>query len=175
MGTQCLYFGDTAVFEALDPAPSFTFPDNNSLLAHSVVSVNGMHTLNFTLCAPGWVYEKNFASRFCNTMPADGTYNYSLVPANQSVVPYTTYSLFTNGYTGTKFMIVGGTVTVSDASTFTFDLKISPLVPQGDVNVVDTSTQYSLTGSVIKGAMFYYLDQSSKAGNVKFWAGPSGN
>ena len=170
-----MYYGNTEVFNALNPAPSFTFPDNNSLLAHSVMMVNGKHTLNFTLCAPGWVYEKNFSNRFCNTMPADGTYNYSLVPANQSVVPYTTYSLFTNGYTGTKFMIVGGTVTVSDASTFTFDLKISPLVPQGDVNVVDTSTQYSLTGSVIKGAMFYYQDKSASAGKVKFWAGPSGN
>lgn len=69
-----------------------------------------------------WVYEKNFASRYCSTALPEGTYTYSATPAKgeNNLVP-TMYNYFQNGYTGTKSSIKGGTLVLTN-TTLAFEL-----------------------------------------------------
>ncbi len=174
-----LYWGDKAVFDALDPAPSFTVP-NNSLLTASftgLANLNSMHSLNVTLYAP-WVWETNYANRFCNTPIPDGTYTFSYTPAENAIVPVlygsnNSYTIFTNGYTGTKCMIVGGSMTFADGN-ITFDLKVAPYTTQDGQIILDPDKEYSITGMVPNTVQFFQ-NFTSRAGSVKFWTNPSGN
>ena len=173
-----LYWGDKAVFDALDPAPSFTVPDNSLLTASftGLANLNSMHSLNVTLYAP-WVWEANYANRFCNTPIPDGTYTFSYTPAENAIVPVlyganNGYTIFTNGYTGTKCMIVGGSMTFANGN-ITFDLKVAPYTTQDGQIILDPDKEYSITGTVPHTVQFFQ-NFSSRAGSVKFWTNPSG-
>lgn len=174
-----LYWGDKAVFDALDPAPSFTAPDNSLLTASftGMSALNSMHSLNVTLYAP-WVWETNYANRFCNTPIPDGTYTFSYTPGVNTIVPLlyganNTYTVFTNGYTGTVYMIVGGSMTFADGNV-TFDLKVSPYTTSGNQIILVPDKEYSITGTVPNLVQFFQ-DFKSRAKSVNFWAGPSGD
>ena len=173
-----LYWGDKAVFGALDPAPSFTVPDNSLLTASftGMSVLNSMHSLNVTLYAP-WVWETNFANRYCNTPIPDGTYTFSYTPAENAIVPVlyganNAYTIFTNGYTGTKCMIVGGSMTFADGN-ITFDLKVAPYTTQDGQIILDPDKEYSITGTV-PNTVQAFQNRTSWAGSVKFWTNPSG-
>lgn len=178
MPSSGFYWGNKAVFDALDPAPSYTFPENNALLTLMVSGLNDGHGLYMNVCSPGWVWEANVNGRFCNNPLTDGTYDFSYTPADASVVPLmfnrsTSYNIFTNGYTGSRFFITGGSIVV-EGMNITFDLKVSPFVKQEDKSVLDPSTQYSITGTVTYSIQ-YIMDYTSRAKSLSFWAGPSGN
>lgn len=174
-----MYWGDKAVFDALDPAPSFTVPDNSLLTASfsGLANLNSMHSLNVTLYAP-WVWEANYLNRFCNTPIPDGTYTFSYTPAENAIVPVlyganNAYTIFTNGYTGTKCMIVGGSMTFANGN-ITFDLKVAPYTTQDSQIILDPDKEYSITGTV-PNAVQFFQNWASRAGSVKFWTNPSGN
>ena len=178
MPSSGMYWGNKAVFDALDPAPSYTFPENNALLTLMVSGLNDGHGLYMNVCSPGWVWEANVSGRFCNNPLTDGTYDFSYTPADASVVPLmfngtTSYNIFTNGYTGSRFFITGGSIVV-EGMNITFDLKVSPFVKQEDKSVLDPSTQYSITGTLTYSIQ-YIQNFSSRAKSLSFWAGPSGN
>lgn len=178
MPSSGMYWGNKAVFDALDPAPSYTFPENNALLTLMVSGLNDGHGLYMNVCSPGWVWEANVSGRFCNNPLTDGTYDFSYTPADASVVPLmnngsTSFNIFTNGYTGSRFFITGGSIVV-EGMNITFDLKVSPFVKQEDKSVLDPSTQYSITGTVTYSIQ-YIQNYTSRAKGLSFWAGPSGN
>ncbi len=72
-----------------------------------------------------WVFEKNFAKRFCNTPFNLGTFNFSWTPAENTLIPVrygnTIYHAIENRYTGHIYQIVGGSITM-DATSIKYDL-----------------------------------------------------
>ena len=72
-----------------------------------------------------WVFEKNFAKRYCNTPFNLGTFNFSWTPAENTLIPVrygnTIYHAIENRYTGHIYQIVGGSITM-DATSIKYDL-----------------------------------------------------
>lgn len=171
------YWGGKTEFDAL--SPSYTFPENNSLITCSIANgIDMQHAIAFNVCAPGWVFEKNYANRFCNTPLPDGTYNFSYTPADTSVVPLlmngaTSYNIFTNGYTGTTFFVSGGSLTVNGMH-IDLNLEASPFKTVDGKRVVDTENAVAITGG-FDYTVSFFQDYSTRTNMVGFWAGPSGN
>ena len=108
----------------------------------------------------------------------DGTYTFSYTPDVNTIVPLlyganNTYTVFTNGYTGTVYMIVGGSMTFADGNV-TFDLKVSPYTTSGNQIILVPDKEYSITGTVPNLVQFF-RDFTSRAKSVNFWAGSSGD
>ena len=99
----------------------FGLPENNSLFWAQWGYVNGAIQINVTVNTDvEWVYEKNYANRFCCTPIPAGTYTFSNEPGPQTLLP-TARCYIQNTYTGTKYLINGGSVTLTD-SHVEFDL-----------------------------------------------------
>ena len=115
----------------------------------------------------GWVFEKNFASRYCNTPVPDGTYTFGTEAKIGALIPlrYSSSSrcYVTNTYTGTTYYPVSGSVVLSNG-TITVDLtcKATEASLAGRPNSPAT---VHLTG----GAPFtcYYLQDWSALTRVK--------
>ncbi len=72
-----------------------------------------------------WIFEKNFANRFCSTPIQDGTYTFGETAQIGAMIPLmdgaTSRCYVTNTYTGTKYYPVSGSVTLNNG-TITVDL-----------------------------------------------------
>lgn len=89
-----------------------------------------------------WVFEANFRNKYCITPLPDGVYTYSATAGDHfAILPVYNTALnscyFTNSYTGTKFWINGGTMTLGNGM-MTFDLQ----------GISDSGVKNTLTGSL---------------------------
>lgn len=171
-GGSGLYWGDKAVFDALDPAPSFSLPEGVSLLTLGYTYLNGLHQLYLGVCAPWTFAGTSTTSR--DPLP-DGTYTFSETPELNTLVPLfnnvNNYTYFKNGYTGTSYFVHGGSITISDSGqTITFDLKMSPFADARGSDY-DRTKEYSLTGTM-KTSISGVRNYSKNAKLAKIWTDP---
>lgn len=114
-----------------------------------------------------WTFEKNFASRYCNTPIQDGTYTFGTTAQIGALLPlqYSTASrcYVTNTYTGTTYYPISGSVTLSNG-TITVDLtcKATEASLQGKPK---TPATVHFTGST--DFTCYYLQDYSAVNRVK--------
>lgn len=142
-----LWFGD--VFNTSCNVFTFSFTD-----------INSAYTVYLTINVGGvWVFEKNFAKRYCNTPFRQGTFNFSatavedsLIPAKYSGNPYT---YIQNTYTGTRYNIIGGSITL-DGENIVYN-NIEGKDKNGNV--------HKFTGTH-KASMYYARDNSKNASKL---------
>ena len=126
--------------------------------------VNSVYTIQLVINQDdAYTFEKNFSGRFCNTPFADGVYTYSNTKpeAGKKTLVHalygtknTPYCYIQNSYTGSKYVISGGSVKF-DNGQIIYDLEAT----------IGENT-YKFTGS--HGATLQYLqDKSSAAANYK--------
>lgn len=149
-----LYFGD---YEKLTAA-GLTWVENTSLVVLGLSNINTNYTAYLALNAENWIFTKNFSSRYCNTPLPLTTYTFSNAAAASALLPIKNngnpYCYVTNGYTGTKMKVTGGSVTLSSTS-ITYNLELT----------APDNTQYTMTGS--HAYNFYYArDLSSNAPKI---------
>lgn len=157
-----------AIEKGMDPAPDvdteFTsslsaqyvamyfgkaFDENNDVFTVAFNSVNYTHSMYLSFSVKGdYVYEKNFYSKFCNTPFNFGTFTYSATAADNAIIPLqlgaNRYTYIKNDYTGTKFYITAGTITLT-SSSITFNVT---------ARAEGSSTDVHFTGTF--AAAFYY-------------------
>ena len=136
--------------------------DNTNAFFISLTNCNGVYTFDLTLNIEGsWVYETNFANRFCNTPLPESTCTFSDTPAANTVLPvvYSTNgstasyrATVRNSYSGTTALISGGSITIS-SSEITFNLQATKL---------NSDEVYTFTGTA--PCALYYL-QNHSTGN----------
>lgn len=117
-----------------------------------VISRDGTHHVDFVLNSAGdWEFEKNYANRYCSKPVPSGVYTFTTEPeaGKNALVPTTAYGSFRNGYTGTTFVVKGGTVTVTDSETI-LDLTFG----KGDIT-------FSVTGSYSGLSAPFFIDKST--------------
>ncbi len=135
------------------------FDAANHLFVTGFTNINNAYTVYLALNVKGdWTFEKNFANRFCSTPFHTGTFNFSSTAADDALLPIKynnqDYCYVLNGYTGTKMVISGGSVTITD-TTIEYNLKAT--TPDGQT--------YSFTGS--HPATFYYArDYSAQQSRI---------
>lgn len=129
--------------------------------------VNGVFSVQLIVeTALPYVYEKNYANRFCNTPIPAGTYEWAADSPSDAEgkakncicnVKAANYKTITNSYTGTKAYISGGSITFADdAVTF---------------NVTATTAdgkELHYTGTMPSGCS-YHQDYSTKAKTILDW------
>ena len=100
------------------PKPAIPDTNCNIFSIGSNSYFNGVWSAFITvITGEGWVYEKNYAGRFCETPVPDGTYTFGTEAKIGALVPlkYSSSSrcYFKNTYTGTTYYPVSGTITLS--------------------------------------------------------------
>ena len=108
------------------PKPAIPDTECNIFAIGSNSYFNNAWSMFITVIAgEGWVYEKNYAGRFCSTPVPDGTYTFwteakigALIPLKYSAA---SRCYVQNTYTGTTYYPVSGFVTL-DNGTITVDL-----------------------------------------------------
>lgn len=130
--------------------------------------LDGVYTVFLTVNSDqSYTYEKNYANRFCkNPIPA-GTYEFANEAAANTLLP-TSRCYIQNTYTGTKFMVNGGSIVITDSSV-AFD----------GVTGMQTSTGLTCTfnGSFDTTCMYQqdYSDHSKRTLPIKPVVGPQDN
>ena len=107
--------------DATVPKPAIPDTDCNVFSIGSNSYFNGAWSMMISIITEaGWVYEKNYANRFCSTPVPDGTYTFGTEAAIGALVPlrYNTASrcYVQNTYTGTTYYPVSGSVTLKDGT-----------------------------------------------------------
>lgn len=95
-----------------------------SIIAFGYTNLNSEHSLTLfaNVGVNEWTYEKNFNNRFCSTPIPDGTYTFSKDASEvttHSPLYYNSLTLsasFVNGYTGTRFIINGGSFSLENGN-----------------------------------------------------------
>ena len=108
------------------PKPAIPDTECNIFAIGSNSYFNNAWSMFITVIAgEGWVYEKNYAGRFCSTPVPDGTYTFGTEAKIGALIPlkYNAASrcYVQNTYTGTTYYPVSGFVTL-DNGTITVDL-----------------------------------------------------
>jgi hypothetical protein len=141
----CMWFGDP-------------FSTGDNLFVFSLSNINSNYTLQLALNVSGeWTFTKNFINKYCSTPFKTGNFTFSGTAASDVILPIKYYGkdycYIVNGYTGTKYLISGGSVTLTD-KTITCDLQATA-----------NGKTYNFTGST--PAIFYFaIDYSTKIANV---------
>ena len=125
------------------PCDVFSFGSNSHF--------NDAWTLQMSVIAHGgYVYEKNYANRFCSNPVPDGTYTFgteakigALIPLMNGTKPWC-YAL--NNYTGTTYYPVSGSVTLSKGTI--------------SVDLVCKATEKALTGKPYSPASVHFTGGS---------------
>lgn len=122
--------------------------ENTHTFVINLPYVDNTYTVNLCLNIEGeWTFEANVAGRYCNTPLPEAVCTYAAtsdVTANSLVG--NTSSYITNGYTGTKMYICGGSVKITD-SEITFDVQAKANTENAQV--------YNFTGTV--ATTLYYI------------------
>ena len=136
------------------------FNTGGAVYTMGFTTVNGMHTVYLTLHQPTeYVYEKNFNNRYCSNPLEEGTFVFSREPkaGEKALLPVykgkTVYTYVQNGYSGTKFTITGGSVTIENGK-IVYNLE----------STVDGVT-YKFTGTHA-ATMYYVRDYLSSASTI---------
>lgn len=109
--------------------------DENNVFVGGFTNVNYNYTVYLGLGTNAdYTYEKNFNGKYCGTRIPDGTYTFSKTGGSMTLLPVLynkqSYCYIQNGYTGSKFIIDGGSVTVS-GDTITYDVTATGETPEG--------------------------------------------
>lgn len=169
-GTQYVgyWFSKFIGAEGDNPKPAIPDTDCNIFSFGSNSYFNNAWSMMIAVIADaGWTFEKNFASRYCNTPVPDGTYTFSTEAKVSALIPlrYGTASrcYVTNTFTGTTYYPVAGSVTLSKG-TISVDLTCKA-TEAGLAGRPSSPATIHLTG----GTAFtcYYLQDWSALTRVK--------
>ncbi len=124
--------------------------------------LNGNYSMYVTVSIDDdFVWEANYASRYCNSPHGYGTFTYSEDPENnKNVIVPTSYCYVTNSYTGTRSYINGGSITMTEDGKLTFNNLTSLNETTGDV--------YTFTGNV-SVVLGYHTNYSAESYS-RYWA-----
>ena len=136
------------------------FDENNDVFYTGFSEVNNNYAVNISLNVKGdYVFEKNFANRFCSTPFNFGTFTYSASAADNTVIPVKQNSAaklyINNNYTGSTYYITGGSVTVT-SSSITYNLTAKR--KGGDKEVKFTGTH--------DATLYYVMDYTKYASKL---------
>lgn len=127
-------------------------------IAHSGSMVNANYEITLSLHQDTpYVYEKNYANRFCNTPIATGTYEFAAKPeaGKKSLLPLkygtASRSYIKNGYTGSSFVITGGSVDITSTS-----------ITYNNVTATNGTETYTFNGSY-SAAVQMFQDYSAES------------
>lgn len=139
----------------------------NAFMTGWASGVNGIFSVQLIIqTAEPYVYEKNYANRYCNTPIPAGTYEWAADSPSDAEgkakncicnVKSSSYRTITNGYTGTKAYISGGSVTFADDAV-TFNLTATTA----------DGKELHYTGTMPSGCS-YHQDYSTKAKTILDW------
>ncbi len=102
-----------------------------------------------------WVWEVNFANRYCNTPIPAATYTFSNEAAANTLLPTKSRCYIQNSYTGTSYRINGGSITLTD-STISFN----------DLTGMDSKGNVCTFKADALAASCYYIRQGTSASYV---------
>ena len=135
--------------------------DANNLFVGGFNNVNNAFTVYLAINTDeNYTFEKNFGKN-CSTPVPEGTYTFSKTGGSMTLLPvlYGTqsYCYIKNSYTGSQFIIDGGSVTVS-GDTITYDVTATAETPEGTKTLKFTGSHaYSY---------YYARDNSTKANYI---------
>lgn len=136
--------------------------DANNLFVGWFNYVNDAFTVYLAINTDeNYTFEKNLKGMYCSTPVPDGTYTFSKTGGSMTLLPvlYGTqsYCYILNTYTGSKFVIDGGSVTVS-GGTITYDVTATGETPEGTKTLKFTGSHaYSY---------YYARDYSARASYI---------
>lgn len=135
--------------------------DANNLFVGGFNNVNNAFTVYLAINTDeNYTFEKNFGKN-CSTPVPEGTYTFSKTGGSMTLLPvlYGTqsYCYIKNSYTGSQFIIDGGSVTVS-GDTITYDVTATGETPEGTKTLKFTGSHaYSY---------YYARDYSTRASYI---------